>query len=282
MKICPRCARETNQAGLCPHCGPPVPTPEATNAWSQALDDTASTPQLAPMPPPASSGGSSKPTPPAKAAPRANSWRVGALATSVIVIGGVGIMMSWPVRAVPQPAPQPAPRRAAPPTSPAPSSLSASSSYAPKWIRTPQPKWVADKLRTISFELEAENDVSVWMKRVRPTLAVRCLSGITEVFVVMDSAASFESLADRHTVQIAFDNETAAAQQWLDSASHTELFAPDGVAMARQIAGAQRLRFRFTPFNSSPVLVEFDVRGFSDPLRSVAKTCGWSAKQRGA
>src|SRR2546427_429209 len=198
MKICPRCARETNQAGLCPHCGPPVPTPEATNAWSQALDDTASTPQLAPTPPPASSGGSSKPTPPAKAAPRANSWRVGALATSVIVIGGVGIMMSWPVRAVPQPAPQPAPRRAAPPTSPAPSSLSASSSYAPKWIRTPQPKWVADKLRTVSFELEAENDVSVWMKRVRPTLAVRCLSGVTEVFVVTDSAASFESLAERH------------------------------------------------------------------------------------
>ena len=149
-------------------------------------------------------------------------------------------------------------------------------------MRTPQPQWAADKQRTIGFELEADNEVSVWMKHVRPTLAVRCLSRLTEVFVVTDSAASFESLADRHTVQIGFDGESEVAEHWVDSASHRELFAPDGVALARQIAGAQRMRFRFTPFNSSPVLIEFDVRGFAQPLESVAKTCGWSAKQRGA
>jgi hypothetical protein len=253
--------------------------------------------ESAPLPPDI---GSTPPAPPAKAAPRAINWRLGALATAVLVVAAVGIMLSWPGRSVPAPqtAPTPTPGRAAPlasppardvpsktrPASESPSSsslLAAPLSSAPKWTLTPQPKWASDKQKTISFELEAENEVAVWMKHVRPMLAVRCLSRLTEVFVVTESAASFESLADRHTVQIGFDDTVDVPQHWVDSSTHRELFAPDGVELARQIAGAQRMRFKFTPFNSSPVVAEFDVRGFSGPLQSVAKACGWWAKPRG-
>jgi hypothetical protein len=117
------------------------------------------------------------------------------------------------------------------------------------------------------------------MKRVRPTLAVRCLGGQTEVFVFTDTAASVEREDDKHTVHVGFDNADDVAQQWLDSADHRELFAPDGAALARQIAGARRMKFRFTPFNASPVVVEFDVHGAEEPLQAVTKMCHPRAKR---
>jgi hypothetical protein len=146
-------------------------------------------------------------------------------------------------------------------------------------VQTPQPKWTTDKYRTITFELESENDVAVWMKRVRPTLAVRCLSKQTEVFVVTDTAASFEPTADRHTVRLGFDAAAPTTELWSDSADHRELFAPDGTDLAQRIANASHLQFVFTPFNASPVKVEFDVRGFAGPLQSIAKMCGPATKR---
>src|SRR2546425_1300728 len=35
-----------------------------------------------------------------------------------------------------------------------------------KWTGSRQPRWARDGSKTISFELEAENDVAVWMTRV--------------------------------------------------------------------------------------------------------------------
>jgi hypothetical protein len=147
-------------------------------------------------------------------------------------------------------------------------------------VQTPQPKWTQDAYRTITYELEAETDVGVWMKRVRPTLAVRCLARQMEVFIVTDTASSVEKMADRHTVRLGFDGEEATTEQWTDSADHRELFAPDGAALARQIAVAKRLLFTFTPFNASPVKVEFDVRGFSGPLQSIDRMCGQPKRGR--
>lgn len=150
----------------------------------------------------------------------------------------------------------------------------------PKWVQTAQPKWTQDAYKTITYELEAENEVGVWMKRVRPTLAVRCLARQTEAFVVTDTASSVEKMANRHTVRLGFDADEATTEQWSDSADHRELFAPDGAALARQIAGAKRLLFTFTPFNASPVKVEFDVRGFSGPLQAIDRMCGQTKRGR--
>jgi len=144
-----------------------------------------------------------------------------------------------------------------------------------KWNQVKQSPWGRDGIRTVAFELAAEGDVPVWMKRVRPLLVVRCLSRNTEVFVVTSSAASFERNSGRHTVHIGFDEGGETAQEWEDSVDSQQLFAPDGVGLARRIADARKMTFRFTPFNASPVTAEFHVAGFSDYVQTVAKTCRW-------
>jgi hypothetical protein len=187
-----------------------------------------------------------------------------------VVMGGAGIMMSRPntpatgLGTVPQVTTEIRETRIA--MAPVPS-------QAPKWYRTQHSGWASDGSRTISFELEAENDVAVWMKHVRPTLVVRCLGRQTEVYVVTDTASSLEPMPDKHTVRVAFDDQAETVEHWLDSADHKELFSPDGPGMARRIADADRMRFGFTPFNSSSVSAEFDVHGFAERLETITRTC---------
>lgn len=131
----------------------------------------------------------------------------------------------------------------------------------------------------MGFEVDAERDVAVFMDRVRPTLAVRCVSRETEVYVVLHSAASIESAGDAHTVKISLDAEPDIEQQWLDSIDKQALFAPDGKALAARMAASRRLRFSFKPFNAPAATVEFDVHGLNEPLAAMSKTCGASNRK---
>jgi hypothetical protein len=153
------------------------------------------------------------------------------------------------------------------------------STIAPKWARTRQSQWATDGSRTIGFEVEAEREVPVYMDRVRPVLAVRCISRQTEVFVVLRSAPSIERGADTHTVRIGLDDQPYVEERWLDSSDMHALFSPDGKEFAARMAAARRLRFGFTPFNALPAVVEFDVHGFDGPLAAMAKVCAPTPKR---
>jgi hypothetical protein len=154
----------------------------------------------------------------------------------------------------------------------------------PASTRPPAPKpraaaaaarWTRANSKTVEYELPARNDVAVWMTRVRPILVVRCASRETDVLVRTHSAASFEPQAGRHTVGVGFDKGPDSKEQWIESDDAQGLFAPDGVAMARRIAASRAMRFGFTPHNASPVVVDFDVKGFDALVGSVAKACRW-------
>jgi hypothetical protein len=147
------------------------------------------------------------------------------------------------------------------------------STGAPRWNRTRQSKWATDGSRTIGFEVEALRDVAVYMDRVRPVLAVRCISHQTEVFVMLRSSPSIENGGDTHTVRIGLDEEPDVEERWLESINMQALFAPDAKAFAARMATARRLRFAFKPYSAPAATVEFDVHGFEGPLAAMAKTC---------
>lgn len=203
--------------------------------------------------------------------PRANAstW------SSTTVVGAAGalagitivLMFSW-LRAD-------APTESAPATAPSPAPVAVETVPAPTWTGRRQAGWARDGSKTISFDLQAIRDVPIWMSRARPTLSVRCLYRTTEVFVATGSPASIESQPSTHTVRVQIDDDPEQSQQWMDSESSKELFAPNGVALVRQLAGAKRMRFAFTPYNAEPVTAEFAVAGFEKLAGLVASTCGW-------
>jgi len=143
----------------------------------------------------------------------------------------------------------------------------------PTWTGARRTSWARDGSKTIAFHLAATRDLSVWMNKARPVLGARCLYRATEVFVMLDTSASFEDDADRRTVRVQWDDEPASVQQWGVSESGKELFAPDAKAFIERMATAHRLQFGFTPFNAEPVTAEFAVAGFDSLAGLVTGTC---------
>ena len=141
------------------------------------------------------------------------------------------------------------------------------------WIEN-RALWTGNERRSVAFERPARNETAVWMKKVRPTLVVRCLANRMDVFVFTDSAAAMETEDADHTVRLRFDDKAELTERWPDSVDHDALFAPDGAALAQQLMRAQTLRFGYTPHNAAPVVAEFDVRGLAGRIAPQAAHCG--------
>src|SRR5262245_24726598 len=181
MKICPNCAKEHDEHDvICVYCGH-VETPSGKPVESPIV----SAPHATVKTPPASP-------------PPGNLARYGLYGTVAV---GVVVAAMFIMRSAGKDASPAAAASAARAVAPVPES---ESTAAPKWQRTRQSGWASDGSRTLGYELEAERSVAVYLDRVRPILAVRCISRSMETFVVLQSAASIES-SGTHSVRISLD-----------------------------------------------------------------------------
>ena len=144
----------------------------------------------------------------------------------------------------------------------------------PQWNTANVGLWLGDRRRGVAFEVPAQRPVSAWMKTVHLLLVVRCTGGTLEAFVVTDTPAQLEAETDDHTVVLRFDTGAESRERWPDSREHDALFAPDSPAFARQMLGARRLEFTFTPHNAARVTARFNVTGLEPLLRPSSKVCG--------
>lgn len=293
MKHCPNCAAPLD--GLVPfcwHCGRDVKEPVRPEAPERSAADPLPTlAGVAPSVPQVTERSSDAKATRAEVPIAANSsgrrlprWALAVAGVLVLVV--LATMMAGGREGIEKPEPA-SPSVAASSTVPSPAASNTpaplpadpepivDSASPPTWIGARRATWGRDGSKTIAFELAASNDVGVWMKRVQPLLVVRCLSRTTEVFVATGSAASIEQQDGTHTVHIQFDDAEPVAQPWSDSVNSQELYAPDGVTLARRLAQARTMRFGFTPYNSAPVVAKFDVSGFDQIVGLVAGTCGW-------
>ncbi len=133
-----------------------------------------------------------------------------------------------------------------------------------------------DDTKSVYLSLRAENSIQGWLESSTPTLNIRCMENQTNLFIETGMSSSVEYGTSNHTVELRIDSQKAFRQSWSDSTDNKALFAGNSVGLAKQLAGADKLLFRFTPFNASPQTVEFDVRGLYNHLGEVAKACRWS------
>jgi hypothetical protein len=207
--------------------------------------------------------------------PAAQTWnRRELLAIPIALLGGAVItfgLLSTRGAASPESPAAPPASTASAPAAPAPSPAT----IGAKWSTSNVSRWIGNGRRSFAAELLAENRVAIWQRDVRPVLVVRCMSRRPEVFVFTDSAAKIEPRTEDHTVTLAFDDGEERQERWPDSADHDALFAPDGSALAQDLAAARTMRFGFTPHNASPVVATFNVAGFADLFRSSSKDCSW-------
>jgi type VI secretion system protein VasI len=139
-----------------------------------------------------------------------------------------------------------------------------------------------DDSRTVALWLDSPDKLQGPVGAVTPTLIVRCKEKKSEVYVSTGVAASIETdefdggPADYHTARLRLDNGLSRTEHWGEATDHKALFAPDGIALAKDLANAQQLTFEFTPFDGNPTVLRFKVRGLDSHLNQVADACGWS------
>jgi Type VI secretion system VasI, EvfG, VC_A0118 len=152
-----------------------------------------------------------------------------------------------------------------------------------------------DDSRIVTLSLKAQNMIRGPLGEKRPTLILRCQAKTTDIYVVTEMAANIEENSDggpevTRTVGIRLDDQPARHEGWLESTDHTALFAeasifntrnvveyPSGplVPLAKEIAKAKTLTFQFTPFDGSPQIAKFDLRGIDSHVGKLAEACGW-------
>jgi type VI secretion system protein VasI len=143
-------------------------------------------------------------------------------------------------------------------------------------------KWMATELTSemdsskgYGVALIAENEIEGRLKKATPKLYVRCREKKIDLFINLEMGANIE-YGGGHMVRLRFDDAQPIIQNWEQSTDNEALFFKgDTIGLARKIAQAQTLKFKFVPFKGSPQTVQFDVRGFQshlDKLLSICKT----------
>jgi type VI secretion system protein VasI len=153
-----------------------------------------------------------------------------------------------------------------------------------------------DDSKTVVLSLDADNDIHGPLGEKRPTLIVRCQQKKTQIYVVTGMAASVEEDYDGgpsagHKVGLRLDQNPPRYETWGESTADDALFAeeseytrrndvvyPSGqlVVLAKELAKTTTLTFQFTPFDGSPQIAAFDLRGLNSHIGKVAEACGWT------
>ena len=133
---------------------------------------------------------------------------------------------------------------------------------------------------TVILGLRSTDTVHGWLETATPTLVVRCQEHKTSVYIVTGMAAQpgEGASSDAYPIELRFDEEKPTTQWWGQSTDNKGLgvwSSSKAIALSRRLAKANKLLFRFTPFNASPAIASFDLHGLDRLLPKVAHACDW-------
>jgi type VI secretion system (T6SS) VasI/EvfG family protein len=101
-------------------------------------------------------------------------------------------------------------------------------------------------------------------------LTIRCSHRKTELIVKPGE------IIDSGGVRIKLDDSAPLRQTWGQATNYQGLFAPDAIALARQLTKTKTLLFEYQPFQQRPHTVEFKVGGLAAKLQALADACEWA------
>jgi type VI secretion system protein VasI len=106
----------------------------------------------------------------------------------------------------------------------------------------------------------------------KPSLMVRCLDGVIEVFV---NWKTFMGSQGGQEVVTRVGDTPAVTSMWGRSTDNRATFHPNSAAFLRAAERQQRVVVRSEPYNESPVTAVFDTAGLHDVLTSFNPACSW-------
>ena len=153
---------------------------------------------------------------------------------------------------------------------------------APKQTTTGVGKWRVrketspiDDKTIVLLNLDAEAPIKGWpSKEEVPTLILRCKESRTEAYINTGMSPQVE-YGDGATARVRFDKERVTEIRMGKSTDGEALFFPEAIKIIKQMAQHEAMLFEFTPFNSSPTMTTFDLKGVAEALKPLRETCRW-------
>jgi hypothetical protein len=127
--------------------------------------------------------------------------------------------------------------------------------------------------RNVTITLRASASVDGQYGPVRPTLVVRCREGELEAYVstnmVLDS-----DLDDDSPVRLRWDDLEPVESFGSISSDHEAVFIVDPFSFVNEaVIQAKRLHVEFHPYDSTPRVASFGIRGFASFLPTLQRAC---------
>jgi type VI secretion system protein VasI len=155
------------------------------------------------------------------------------------------------------------------------SSPKTSTATVSKWRVNRETSRIDDSTNVV-LSLNAESSISGWPgKNSTPSLILRCKEKKTEAYIVTGMSPQVEYGTDGATVTLRFDKEKATKYHTSKSTDGEALFFGQSVGLIKNMLGHTTLLFEFVPFNSSPAMTTFDLRGLADAVKPLKEICKW-------
>jgi hypothetical protein len=152
-----------------------------------------------------------------------------------------------------------------------------------------------DDVPIVTATLDAERPIQGWMRSGIPTLVVRCQTpppadpliriaqrlavqpGL-DVYVLTRMPPTVGNPERQHSIRVQFDDKPHMIWASGEATTDDSLFiapvwATKMILTDRLLAQSRRMLLEFAPFNSSPVIITFDVRGFEQHEKQVLAAC---------
>lgn len=134
--------------------------------------------------------------------------------------------------------------------------------------------------RNVFFTLDSENEINHRYAHQRGTgrarLTARCRDNSTAVIIGMDN----KFLADTGgfgRVEVRLDDKPARSYRMNESTDNMALglWQGAGIPFLKAARGSETLRMEITPFNDSPQVMKFDIRGIDAVVSTIRDRCSW-------
>jgi type VI secretion system protein VasI len=148
----------------------------------------------------------------------------------------------------------------------------------PDW-RVLTEKSPIDDSTNVHLSLNAEKPISGWLtSNITPSLHIRCKENKTNAYIHLGLRPKTEygSYGAEHTyITLRFDEEKAYQEKFDLSTSGEAVFFPDHISIVKKMMRHERLLIQFTPFNASPQITTFGLKGFSEKVCPLREACRW-------
>ena len=132
-----------------------------------------------------------------------------------------------------------------------------------------------DDSRTIALSLSASNTITGWpRKTTRPTLIVRCKEGDLSAYVATGLTANPEmGETDVASFRVRWDAQPASSETFDEASSSDAYFFRQPAEAIASMLFSRKLTLGFTPFNSDPVVIAFNLPGLTRWKRDLLSGC---------